>query len=70
MGLEKKIEFDQKVKVGFLPLSVEKSFSSNFSNAKHLSRSTVVRDGGANPMFLFQLHNIFTFGNMALDKVP
>ena len=32
-GAAKNFEFDQKVGVGFLPLSAENSFSSNFSNA-------------------------------------
>ena len=70
-GWKKKLNLIKKLRSNFfLYLPKKVFFSSNFSNTKHLPRSTVVRDDGANPMFLCRLHYIFTFGNMALDKVP
>ena len=51
-GGEKK-EFDGKRRSDFYTYLPKKCFSSNYSHAKHPSRSTVVRDGGGDPIFHF-----------------
>ena len=50
LGVEKN-EFDGKRRSDFCTFLPKKCFSSNFSHAKHPSRSTVVQDGGADPIF-------------------